>query len=154
MSLVLTRSSCARLFDFTVKHTLLLKLYHYGKVMVFSQWHLHEILIIEVLHCSHLHRHESYSFCYIVCNYQYMLSDMITSTVAEMCHILQVKVNARHFLYLWEINSLCALMFTSPHASCTVWLNCLFLITIVLLSPIVCFSSLVYTRTNTHILGP
>lgn len=42
---------------------------------------------------------------------------MITSTVTEMCHILQVKVDARHFLYLWEINSQCALVFTSPHAS-------------------------------------
>lgn len=63
-------------------------------------------------------------YCDIVCSKTYLLLlDMITSTLAEVCHILQADkwVVAWHFffLYLWELvmNSQCALVFKSPHAS-------------------------------------
>ncbi len=47
-------------------HALLLKLHHNGKLMVLSQRHLREILLIEVLYSSHLHRHKSYSIWIVI----------------------------------------------------------------------------------------
>lgn len=106
------------LFDFTVKHALLLKLHHYGKLWEVSHTPLWNVLnILTAAVCTNV---KSHSICIVIlCVIIYKRCQTRLHRWKRATFTSWFKVVTRHVSCLWELvlNSQCDLVFKSPHAS-------------------------------------